>query len=228
MLILTAIIILIAVAAFFVYKHSKDNKALEIIEEDSFTPFNLSEVKITKSTSRPVAPITYVPMPDSFPFNINQLMRTRNPDVYDIPHNFRYLIYDSLDTINSLLDDITSLAKEFPKTQLSKGDLNFIRNQDVRDYTFVMYNPYTKTGKVSKYPYSVHFQTNESFNSGTCFFGRVYHLIDGSIGKVEFVRWYRHILYTANCGIKDDTLRVIKIEKSIDGEKKTLYNFNSK
>ncbi|MBQ7794676.1 MAG: hypothetical protein IJ366_09210 [Clostridia bacterium] len=200
---------------------------LDKIQKAIFSTINMPVISNTQNI--PEKKIVYEPLPETFPIDIHNFIKTGISGLYDIPPMFRYLAFDSVDTINVLLMQAYSLVGNFPKTQLTPEQLCFHQSHpDIREYTYLLYHPYTPTGKIAKYPYSIHFHNNQSFYSGTCLFGTIYHLVDGRIGKIRIMRWYNGILYTVNCAIKRNALQVIKIEKSDNGEQKTLYNFNAK
>lgn len=213
--------ILLTVAIILAIKYR--SKLQDILFTIFFFPKNKSEQHTSQKN------IAYEPLPETFPIDIRQFIKTDSPAIYDIPFSLRYLAYDSLDTINVILSQTSNLVASFPETVLLPEDVNFRQSiPEDRDHTFLSYHPYTKTGKIAKYPYSVCFHSYEDIHSGTCLFGNVYHLVDGHIGKIDIVRWHEQVLYKINAGIIKGSLQVIKLEKSELNEMKTLYNYNAR
>lgn len=238
MTIFIIILAVIFIVTFFV-------RLFKNVNDDNYSAMNLQGENYTplthKTPTSPPKSIYYEPLPSSFPIDISKFIKTCSIGLYNIPAEYEYLAYDSVDTINIMLQQASNLVADFPLTILYASELSFTGNPEVREYTTLSYHPYTPTGKIAKYPYSVNFHNSESFNnysydsdgilimqSGNCLFGTVYHLVDGRIGKIRITRWCNHNGYTINCGIKKDALQVIKIEKHIDGVAKVLYNYNAK
>ena len=92
-------------------------------------------------------------------------------------------------------------------------------------FSYFECNPYTKTGKKSKFPLILHYATPayHEFNPPTNFFGNIYYMQDGSIGKAHLIYWINHIMYSFALGLTGKTLEVKKIEKSIDGNRSIIY-----
>ncbi|HJB19859.1 MAG TPA: hypothetical protein H9782_11490 [Candidatus Bariatricus faecipullorum] len=93
-------------------------------------------------------------------------------------------------------------------------------------FTYFECNPYTKTGKKAKFPLILHYATPAyyEFNPTINFFGDIYYLQDGNIGKARLIYWIHHIMYSFELGITRQTLEVKKVEKTINGNKSVLYN----
>lgn len=216
---------------------------IEIWKKYSDNNYSYDNISVEASAPAPAPkePMNYEPLPDSFPIDINNFVKTQSDEVYLIPDNYTYLAYNSVETINLMLRQASDLVRAFPRTTLHSSELSFNGNPDVREYTTLSYHPYTPTGRIAKYPYSINFHNSQPLSiytrdangdviikSGDSLFGTVYHLADGRIGKMRIIKWYNDTGYFVNCGIKKAALQVIKIEKSDNGEQKTLYNFNAK
>ncbi len=84
-------------------------------------------------------------------------------------------------------------------------------------YTFFECNPYTKTGKTSKFPLILHYAIDEET------FGQIYYLQDGTIGKCRLIFWIEHIMYSIELGLKGTTIVVKKVEQGVNGVKNILF-----
>lgn len=86
-------------------------------------------------------------------------------------------------------------------------DLNYdtnIKTGGPTNYSFLNINELTATGKLTKYKYTVHFNTFiEDYQKdwGNDTFGKIYYLQNGEIGKVRIVMW------------RDKKLTVIHLKK---------------
>lgn len=121
----------------------------------------------------------------------------------------------------------------------------FIKGEWSNSVYFTCY-PYTATGKLSKYPLTLHFSTQKTPSFQTEFdrfvrklrivpipvtnkiycikciapkyvFGRIYYLGNGEIGKAHIVMKKNLISLTIDCGIKDSVFQILKI-KSYNGK----------
>lgn len=92
-------------------------------------------------------------------------------------------------------------------------------------FTYFECNPYTRTGKKSKFPLILHYATQayHEFNPAINFSGDIYYLQDGHIGKASLVYWIHHMAYHFELGLIGKSLEIKKVEKTIDGNKEILY-----
>lgn len=92
-------------------------------------------------------------------------------------------------------------------------------------FTYFECKPYTKTEKKSKFPLILHYATPayHEFNPPTDFFGNIYYLQDGNIGKARLTYWISHTMYSFELGLTGQTLEVKKVEKAVNGNKSLLY-----
>lgn len=95
-------------------------------------------------------------------------------------------------------------------------------------YTFFQCDPYTKTGKLSKYPLILHYATENitNFSPEKNYFGHIYYMQDGSIGKCTLIFHEKFIIYVIELFRKGTTLEIKKVEKSKNGIKKPLYKID--
>lgn len=89
------------------------------------------------------------------------------------------------------------------------------------------YSPHTKTGKVPKYILILHFNTRDSeeYEPPNNYFGDIYYMQDGSIGKANLVCWEGKIMHKVELGLKGTTFIIKKIQKMCIGrsEMKVIY-----
>lgn len=112
-------------------------------------------------------------------------------------------------------------------TDTLKFDTYFSVQTDSREYfTYLQCNPYTKTGKLSKFPLILHYASATYLepHPDKNFFGEIYYMQNGCIGKTRLIYWIMHTMYLFEMAIMDNkTLVIKKIEKSIDGNKELIY-----
>lgn len=97
-----------------------------------------------------------------------------------------------------------------------KFDTELLSDFNLKQYfTFFECNPYTKTGKLSKYPLILHYATPAytDFNPTQNFFGTISYMQDGNIGKCKLTYWLNNIMYFFDFGLKGKTLSAKKVEK---------------
>ena len=86
---------------------------------------------------------------------------------------------------------------------------------------------HTKTGKVPKYILILHFNTRDSeeYEPLNDYFGDIYYMQDGSIGKANLVCWEGKTMHRVELGLKGTTLIIKKIQKTCIGESemKVIY-----
>lgn len=86
--------------------------------------------------------------------------------------------------------------------------------------------PHTKTGKVPKYIVDLFFTTRDSdeFEPIDNYFGHIYYMQDGSIGKAWLVCWIKKKMYCIHIGLVGTSLAIKKIETNTqNGEKEVIY-----
>lgn len=127
--------------------------------------------------------------------------------------------------INAYVENACSLASiDFPLSidfRYFEYNSTYVEIENVQQYhTFFEGTPYTKTGKLSKYPLVLHYETSET---EVVNFGKIYYLQDGSIGKCRLTFWINHTMYSIELGLKGTTLIVKKVIQDIDGTQTILY-----
>lgn len=89
---------------------------------------------------------------------------------------------------------------------------------DISKCTHIIYNPYTKTGRKSKYPICCHFYVDEKLKIHQSdfereLFGNIYLLEDNSIGKAKICIWRGHDLLIIEMKREKNSLVISKIEE---------------
>lgn len=86
--------------------------------------------------------------------------------------------------------------------------------------------PNTKTGKAPKYIVKLTFTTKswEEFEPQEHYFGDIYYMQDGTIGKAWLVCWIKKKMYCIHIGLVGTSLAIKKIETNAkNGEKEVIY-----
>lgn len=142
-------------------------------------------------------------------------------------------IVNDLLTLNEYVSESCSIAKLehvliLPTNELmwdyQKIDVG-TQYERTQYYTYFQYEPYTKTGKFSKYPLILHYATKNitEFSPEKNYFGSVYYMQDGSVGKGTLIFHVKSIIYIIELFRKGSTLAIKKIERSENGIKDTIY-----
>ena len=122
---------------------------------------------------------------------------------------------DQVEIINEYLRQAHMLCDSIPYgLEIPVGDLVYSKQSEY-GYSKLFCSPYTKTGKVSKYPVCLFVTTdlsNRSKNT-TC---KMYYLRDGSIGKAQAIFWNNRICYIFNFQLIGRTLALAEIKSNND------------
>lgn len=156
--------------------------------------------------------------PGALPFDIEKSMSDSA--------NKAQLLKD-IDIINVYLEKACALSSIKTKLHISKSDIVFDGTGEDKSYLDV--NPYTKTGRLSKYPVTVHYRTKyySSIDPPKNYFGSIHYLKDGSIGKAELVNWVGKKMYLVKIGIVKNVL-VVKSVETIDKSYKRFFIYKIK
>lgn len=99
------------------------------------------------------------------------------------------------------------------------------------DYSFLLFEPKTPTGKAAKYPLRLHFETQPgewwTMNpKGDNIFGDIYYLKDGSVGKVWMVCWRNSRNFIVEAARRDGGLQLSYVRTKDDaGKSHILYDY---
>lgn len=136
---------------------------------------------------------------------------SKSPWSMDLSATNRLVADDQVEMLNEylrqapLLCDSIPLGLEIP--------IAAIRYDSIQNYGYskLFCNPFTKTGKRSKYPVCLFVTTDlsDAINHINC---KIYYLCDGSMGKAKAVFWNNHICYSFAFGLVGKTFALTKIE----------------
>ena len=93
------------------------------------------------------------------------------------------------------------------------------------DFTFYEACPYTQTGKLSKYPLSLHYAyaSHKDLNPPQDYFGEIHYMQDGRIGKARLIFWQKKHGFMIHLAKSGGKLSVKKVEKITDAKWETIY-----
>lgn len=171
------------------------------------------ENNISKAT--PCITTPNLPIFDSslLPYNISKELSS--------PENITQFFLD-IDVINNYLAEARNLSKIRTKLCINKNDIIFSGIRDSSSHWEIV--PYTKTGKLAKYPLVIHYRTKyfNSFEPIENYFGSIYYMKDGTIGKAELINWIKHKNYLVKLGIINGKLS-IKSVQTLDDQYNRIY-----
>jgi hypothetical protein len=147
---------------------------------------------------------------------------------YVIPANQQDAIYADLSILNPIFEKSKSIETKLKGVAITKDSLNFVvRSNDINDFCFMKHEPLTSTGKKSKYPLILYFQTKDGTNKKNLF-GYVFYLQDNTIGKARITCWVNNCCYTIYATLINESLELTRLEKGDNtGKPIQLYNIKS-
>lgn len=112
--------------------------------------------------------------------------------------NNQYIALSAINFINEILEDSKRYTDFNEELYICTENIDFgypiTFTLKSTTCTFVECTPYTKTGKISKYPAILHFKENPErhiYNDSACYVyrvhGEIYFMADGNIGKCDLV-----------------------------------------
>ena len=163
-------------------------------------------------------------------YQLSEPIYDNNMCIITILNSDQLQVKRDMEFINTLVKESCAIAEIKPLLHIDveslKFDIEKIEHTTINQYfTYFECNPYTKTGKLSKFPLILHYAT-ESFNDVNAsknYFGDIYYLQDGSIGKCRLIYWNRRTMYLIDLGLIGKTLSTKKIEKTYTGDKAVIY-----
>lgn len=146
------------------------------------------------------------------------------PCVLDFKSQDVKLLEKEFSYINDFLINAARLAKISVTMNLSVSMLN-------QDKSCFEYTPFTKTGRKSKYPLTLHFEhiNHEKLCPQKEYFGEIEYLQNGRIGSARIVYWENKICVVVYLLTLKNSLVVNKIEyfdAAKDTNKRVLYKVN--
>lgn len=124
--------------------------------------------------------------------------------------------------VNDPLLEIVSQPQYKPfKTIIRSSNILFKKKNEYSDCTYIVYTPFTKTGKDAKYPICCHYFIDESNNipgqpplpGENNFFGKIYLQKDETIGKGNINIWRNHKYLGISFKNESGKLVVTKVEE---------------
>ena len=163
-------------------------------------------------------------------YQLSEPIYDNNMSIITILNSDQLQVKRDIEFINTLVKESCAITKIKPLLHIDveslKFDIEKIEHTTTNQYfTYFECNPYTKTGKLSKFPLILHYAT-DSFNdvdASKNYFGEIYYLQDGSSGKCRLIYWNRRTMYLIDLGLIGKTLSTKKIEKTYNGDKTVIY-----
>ena len=134
---------------------------------------------------------------------------------YLLNNQNRALATRDIIALNGFLDHARDVCNVFPSVQISEELLQFDPPNDPDEdlmFCFLRTNVFTKTGKISKYPVSLHFSEKSEkpfvYDPAVGYevrrvpnktFGTIEYLADGEIGKIRIISWKNGKIYDLHC-----------------------------
>lgn len=181
----------------------------DIIEERHPKPLHTSETPVGFTDTEAPARI--------IPNNIT-------PGIIDIPNSDMNLIRKEFSIINSLVSEAISLARLNLKLKIDFSLLRFEKN-----FTYYEYAPYTKTGRSSKYPLTLHYAYDKHGQPipPRDYFGELKYLSSGKIGTARLIFWNHTDGYMISLGTVKNMLAIKKVERSVSSGWQVVYKIES-
>lgn len=210
------------------------------ISDFEYTPYKTESVKEKdarlkqeREQSQKLEKLRSITCSDMEQFKINQFEMTdifcdNNMAIMLIQEKNQPQVLKDISKMNSYIQEAINLAHIKTSISIPINDISF-SVEDItiksdmyrRYYSYFECVPYTKTGKLSKFPLILHYATSnyEDFDAENKFFGKIYYSQMGSIGKAELINWLGHNCYVFYFATKGNSL----ILKSIEKNKNIIY-----
>lgn len=154
-----------------------------------------------------------------------------NDAIYLISGQNREIAEKDLKALNPYIIEASKLAHR-PYTLIKhiSCDIpeNFFKYGEWYNYAYFSFSPYTPTGKLSKYPLTLHFSTQKNRETYKNYvFGKLFYLGNGEIGKSHITIKKKSYSFTIDCGIKALEFRILRIKyyDSKTFSTNELYNY---
>jgi len=142
------------------------------------------------------------------------------PGMMKVPAKDRKIIEAEFTIINKFIDRAIRLSRA--KINLFINPNRFSYNEN---YSFYKCIPLTPSGKQSKYPMVLHYAYKEHSEllPAQDYFGEIYYLQNGSIGKARLIFWNHKDGYIIHLGIIKGILDVKKVEHAVNSKWVPIY-----
>ncbi len=154
-------------------------------------------------------------------FDIRKMKHTKDGKYYLIPKEYQNKCTNDIISLNKFIDEASKILNK-NLTLISENKISF-KGSTYGHGCLMSFTPLTKTGKASKYPYCLTFDTYK--NDDLDVIGYIYYLKDGAIGKVELTTWNKHIGHTINLATKNGKLVINRIYGLSDSGRTTLFKY---
>lgn len=141
---------------------------------------------------------------------------------YLISPNDTHTITEDILELNQLLFAAHKTCTFFPLRKISKENLFFTKRivNGSNAFCFISFEPRTQTGKEAKYPIVFHLNVTPNF------FGEIYYLQNGQIGKARIIAWSNNQCFELSLLMLNGNLSVNNIYQidTFTGKKNKLYS----
>jgi hypothetical protein len=172
-------VVLIIIGVWYIVRRSKRRsiRGRNVLRDDWYHPKKVVRVTVDEMLNF-----------KELPYNFNNIQRVEH--VYLLADENLTFAEAYIECLNIFLKNAPQLtANKMPEFRISNIRTN-PQNYDYgyMDFSYLSINPYTKTGRVSKYPLSLHFCTHsykEEETAAKYIRGDIQYLENGEIGKCE-------------------------------------------
>lgn len=170
-----------------------------------------NDVKIKEDHYVEIQPIDY----SMLPYNIGEHM--------PVSETNRFQALSDITIINNIMEEFLRKNPIIPKLEICTEDIVFTGSNP----TYLEFPGNTKTGKVPKYIAILHYRTDkyDEFEPSENYFGDIFYLKDGNIGKAKLIYWIHKSMYDITLGLSGLTLTVKRVDclNAGDTHKNTIY-----
>lgn len=170
----------------------------------------LEQEQIAKETSLSSISIDDIKQFHIEKFKVTKPFYTNKMCIMLIDINDRHRVMDELCLLNHYVEEACQIAGISCLLSLPSSELQFepikLNDEINQYYTYFECVPYTKSGKTSKYPLILHYATKNftEYQPATNFFGEIYYMQDGQIGKSRMIFWVKHTMYKIELVLKGE------------------------
>ncbi len=148
-------------------------------------------------------------MPYDLNFPIRKfIQKGGHPFAYiDLSFRNQEIARQELHNVNQILRNDKRFYRKLIKPQIPVKEIQFMGYSEGYRYTHILCNPYTKTGKISKFPFSLYFSTKIEYGRDETH-GQLFYGQSGLVGKAFICIWRGKIGETISMKIIDGILAV--------------------
>lgn len=163
-------------------------------------------------------------------FIVNETHLINGKNLMIVSDNDKERVVEDLTLINELLYSIRKELRIKKELQIPAQDIIYNSDFSQELYSYLEYEPLTKTGKQSKYPFQLHFATQGLHDMSLDFscFGSISYLKDNRMGKGAVHLWYQHRGYHIYLTMINDKLSVQKVDRNTEKDPNTITIYKTK